>query len=138
MATGRTVGVIGLGTVGSALATAASRAGMDVVAVVRDRAGIRPLSGVHVGTDPGVLAEADIVVEAVPERLADKVAVLRAADRICRPDTVFATSATVLSVAEVATSSGRPQLVAGFHPVPPAARASAELVAGPLTAPTAL
>lgn len=94
-----------------------------MVAVVDGEAAVERVAalvpGIRVTADVSALAAADIVVEAIPERLARKRSVLRLADRVCPATTVFATTTTALPVSEVAAATSHPSHVAGFHMVPP-------------------
>jgi 3-hydroxybutyryl-CoA dehydrogenase len=132
-----TVSVIGLGTTGSALAALFAAHGFLVDTVERDsealwhgrtrvREAVAALglsesdtAGAHrrvnYTTGTTLLPRADLVVEAVPERLARKTAVLRQADALCAPWTVFATTTTGLSVTEIASLAGRMGRTVGLH-----------------------
>lgn len=73
--------------------------------------------------EPGLhnLAPADFVIEAVAENFETKANVFRALDSICRPDVVFATNTSSISITKLAASSGRPARFVGLHffnPVP--------------------
>src|SRR5262249_47427285 len=73
------------------------------------------------GGDLGELAQADLVVEAVVEKLAVKEKVLADLDRICRPETLLATNTSSISITRLAAATGRPEQVIGMHfmnPVP--------------------
>jgi 3-hydroxybutyryl-CoA dehydrogenase len=61
------------------------------------------------------LAEAELVVEAIPERMELKAQVLAALDRICPADTILATNTSSLSVTELSVTTGRPGKVIGMH-----------------------
>ena len=61
------------------------------------------------------LADADLVIEAVPEQLELKRAIFAALDEICRPDTILATNTSSLSVTEIAVATSRPDKVVGVH-----------------------
>jgi 3-hydroxybutyryl-CoA dehydrogenase len=61
------------------------------------------------------LADADLVVEAVPEHLDLKEEVFGALDKICPPDTILATNTSSLSVTEISVSTARPAKVVGMH-----------------------
>jgi 3-hydroxybutyryl-CoA dehydrogenase len=79
------------------------------------------LSRVAFTTDPTQAADCDIAIEAVPEDLALKQAVMLRLDAVCRPETVFVTSTATLSVTEIGAASGRSDRVVGMHfmhPVP--------------------
>ncbi|APC34141.1 3-hydroxyacyl-CoA dehydrogenase [Nocardiopsis dassonvillei] len=61
------------------------------------------------------LADADFVVEAVPERMDIKKDVFADLDRICPPGTILATNTSSLSVTEIAALTGRADKVVGLH-----------------------
>ncbi|MCS6800888.1 MAG: 3-hydroxyacyl-CoA dehydrogenase [Dehalococcoidia bacterium] len=61
------------------------------------------------------LGDADIVIEAVPERFALKAAVFSELDRVCKPEAILATNTSSLSVSRLAMATGRPSKVLGFH-----------------------
>ncbi|RKS68202.1 3-hydroxybutyryl-CoA dehydrogenase [Actinomadura pelletieri DSM 43383] len=140
-----TVAVLGLGTTGSAIAAALARAGRRVVAVeaddtalARGRARVEELTGPDGGdiaftTATGRIADAELVIEAVPESAALKIEVLRAANTVCPPATVFVTTTTALPVAEIAAGSGRMARTTGLHLADPASGTVAEVVTTPVT-----
>jgi 3-hydroxybutyryl-CoA dehydrogenase len=137
----RTVGVVGLGTMGAGIAQVSVQSGFDTVGrevsdelAERGRATIeRYLTrGVEKGrisqaehdaalgrltltTDLGDLGECDLVIEAVLEELELKRQVFAELDRITRPDTVLATNTSALSVSEIAEATERPERVVGMH-----------------------
>lgn len=137
----RTVGVVGLGTMGAGIVEVFARAGLDVVAVEIDdallAAGRKRLEGslgkavdrgklegaerdvilarVTFTVDRADLARADLVTEAVPERLDIKTALFAELDEICPPRTVLATNTSSLPVTRVATATHRPDRVVGMH-----------------------
>jgi 3-hydroxybutyryl-CoA dehydrogenase len=136
-----TVGVVGLGTMGAGIAEVFGRAGLDVVAVeINDdlvAAGRRRLEAslkraVDRGrleaserdailgrttftADRAALAAAQLVVEAVPERLEAKVGLFDELDGICPPTTILATNTSSLPVTRIAAATGRPGRVIGMH-----------------------
>lgn len=149
--------VIGAGLMGSGIAQVAAQAGWDVTmrdldqpSLERGMATIRSslerlaakgrlpqedvaaaLSRITPTTDLAAAAEADIVVEAVFERLDIKHEVFRELDRICRPDAVLASNTSALPITQIATATQRPESVVGTHffsPVP--MMALCELVRG--------
>jgi 3-hydroxybutyryl-CoA dehydrogenase len=73
------------------------------------------LSRIRAGADRAALAVADLVVEAVPERLEIKTALFTELDGICPPHTVFATNTSSLPVTRVAAATGRADRVIGMH-----------------------
>lgn len=67
------------------------------------------------------LADCDLVVEAVVEKLAVKVSVFEQLDKICKPEALLATNTSSISITRIAAATGRPQQVIGMHfmnPVP--------------------
>jgi 3-hydroxybutyryl-CoA dehydrogenase len=66
-------------------------------------------------------ADADFVIEAIPEDIALKLRIFARLDRVCREDVVLATNTSGLSITEIAAAAKRPGRVAGMHffnPVP--------------------
>ena len=136
-----TVGVIGLGTMGAGIAEVFARVGLQVVGVEpteealergrqhlthsTDRAVKRGklslddqaalVGRVRFTTSMDDLADVDLVVEAVPERLDLKREVFAALDKICKPDAVLATNTSSLSVTEISVATSRPSKVIGMH-----------------------
>ncbi len=137
----REVGVIGLGTMGAGIAEVVARAGLTVTAVEADpqalERGMRTLAGsldraVGRGRLPDAdrreisarvtpagsvadLANADLVVEVVPERMEIKREVFAELDRVCRPDAILATNTSSLSVTAIAAGTAHPERVLGMH-----------------------
>ncbi|WP_410670722.1 3-hydroxyacyl-CoA dehydrogenase family protein [Amycolatopsis sp. cmx-4-68] len=136
-----TVGVIGLGTMGAGITEVLARSGLDVVTVEVDEAGVargrghlehsteRALSGgkldapgreallgrIRYGTSLSDLSEVDLVIEAIPESLALKADVLAEVDKITRPEVVFASNTSSLSITEIGVHTTRPGKVVGMH-----------------------
>jgi len=136
-----TIGVVGLGTMGAGITEVFARSGFTVVAVEIDEdAKARGKGHLEHSTGRAVsrgklsaeeqtallgrvtfsasledLADADLVVEAVPERLELKSSVLKRLDAICRPDAVFASNTSSLSVTELSVQTARPARVVGLH-----------------------
>jgi 3-hydroxybutyryl-CoA dehydrogenase len=135
------VGVVGLGTMGAGIAEVLARAGLSVTAVeISDEAVARGRAHVEHSTDRAVsrgkldpaerdaiferirfsssmedLANAELVIEAVPERMELKTDVFTQLDKICPPDTILATNTSSLSVTELSVATGRPSKVIGMH-----------------------
>jgi 3-hydroxybutyryl-CoA dehydrogenase len=83
-------------------------------------------------------ADADFVIEAVPEVLELKKQIFAELDRVCQPGVVLATNTSSLSVTEIGAMTQRQELVAGMHffnPVP--LMKLVEVVQGARTSPEA-
>jgi 3-hydroxybutyryl-CoA dehydrogenase len=135
------VGVIGLGTMGAGIAEVFARNGLSVVGIEVDEAAVAAgrghlenstaravargklsdgeqralLERVTYSTDLDALAEADLVVEAVPEHLELKRQIFTQLDKICKSEAILATNTSSLSVTEIAVATGRPGKVVGLH-----------------------
>ncbi|KIC11774.1 3-hydroxyacyl-CoA dehydrogenase [Leisingera sp. ANG-M1] len=141
------MGVIGGGTMGAGIATAALLAGLPVVLIEMteeaaaaahsriesnlkgalkrgkiSEAQFAQLSGeaLTVATDYAALSEADLVVEAVFEDMGVKREVFGKLDAHCKPGAVLATNTSYLDVDEIAAATSRPQDVIGLHFFSPA------------------
>lgn len=73
------------------------------------------LSRIRFTTDPMQVAECDLLVEAVPDDLPLKQAVMLRMGALCGPEVIFITSTSTVSVTEVAAASGRADRVVGMH-----------------------
>ncbi|MGV9317012.1 3-hydroxyacyl-CoA dehydrogenase family protein [Streptomyces sp. NPDC003691] len=118
------VGVVGLGALGEGILHTLSDAGLDVIGVDTDpdalaRVGMRLKTGeprtLTLTSELTALARADLVVEAVPDQLETKAAVLRGIHEVCPPDTIIATSSSALPVQHLAILSGRPDRTVGLR-----------------------
>ncbi|HSC44854.1 MAG TPA: 3-hydroxybutyryl-CoA dehydrogenase [Candidatus Acidoferrum sp.] len=72
-------------------------------------------------TDMSAIAAADFAVEAVPEKLEIKRAVLTEADKILRPEVIIASNTSSISMTALAALTQRPDRFVGMHfmnPVP--------------------
>jgi len=79
------------------------------------------LGRIQATTEAAALTDADFVVEAVPERLELKLAVLEEADKLLRPEAILASNTSSLSITRLAAATNRPERFAGMHfmnPVP--------------------
>jgi len=142
------VGVVGCGLMGSGIAEAAARAGLDVRVVDLDQAGLdrgrqrisdsigraqkaaklseseaeAALAHIEYSADVGSLADRQLVVEAVVESEPEKVAVFEALDKVVEaPDAVLASNTSSIPIMKLAMATGRPSQVIGIHffnPVP--------------------
>jgi 3-hydroxybutyryl-CoA dehydrogenase len=71
-------------------------------------------------TDYSDLADCDLVIEAITENLALKLEMWAEVDEIVKPDALFATNTSSLSVVEQAAATSRPQQFLGLHYFNPA------------------
>jgi len=142
-----TIGVIGAGTMGHGIAHVAARSGFRVI--LNDieekfvEKGLRTidkemqrgvdkgrmseqdkadaLSRISTTTTLGPLEGADLVVEAIVEKLEAKEALFRELDKLCKPSAVLATNTSSISITRIAAVTSRPASVIGMHfmnPVP--------------------
>jgi 3-hydroxybutyryl-CoA dehydrogenase len=143
------IGILGAGLMGAGIAQTAAVAGFEVTVVEVNQELIdKGLSGVskslakfvekgslssersHAAfnrlrgtTDDEQLADVDLIIEAIIENLAVKRDVYARLDRICKPETIFASNTSSLSITEIMTavSPGRQRRFVGMHffnPVP--------------------
>jgi 3-hydroxybutyryl-CoA dehydrogenase len=143
----KTVAVLGAGTMGNGIAHVFARSGYHVI--LRDveqrfldrgmetigknldreikkgklaeaeRAGV--VGRLTPTTDMSAIAAADFVVEAVPEKIEIKRAVLSEADRIARPEVIIASNTSSIAMTTLAAMTKRPERFVGMHfmnPVP--------------------
>lgn len=84
--------------------------------------------------DPAAVHDADLVIEAVPERLDLKVTLFRELDRWCAPHTILASNSSGFPIQAMAAATDRPDRVVGWHWASPApVMRFAEIVRGPAT-----
>lgn len=143
----RKIGVIGAGTMGSGIAQVCAMAGYPVVmqdlsdaaldrartsmqgslarlvkkATLTEAQAAEATARIATATALDQLADCDIVIEAIVERLDVKTGVLKRLDGICRVDAVFASNTSSISLTELAAASTHPGRVVGMHffnPVP--------------------
>lgn len=143
----RTLGMLGAGLMGAGIAQISAANGIDVqlkdqdftqAATGREQIwkslskevskGIRStferdvvLERVRPIGDYEALASADVVIEAVPENLELKRAVLSDVEAVVRPDCVIASNTSALPIAEIAEEAQHPERFIGMHyfsPVP--------------------
>jgi 3-hydroxyacyl-CoA dehydrogenase len=60
-------------------------------------------------------SDVDIVIEAVPEKMAIKKQVLQELEEACPEQTIFASNTSALSISEMAAATGKPHKVVGMH-----------------------
>src|SRR3982751_3745923 len=143
------VGVLGCGLMGSGIAQVAASAGYEtVVREVSDELIAKGFTGIEKSlakfaekgtitadqqreirgrlsgtTSFAELADCDIIIEAIIENLDEKRSTYRQLDEICKPETIFASNTSSLSITEMmtATSPERQRRFIGMHffnPVP--------------------
>jgi 3-hydroxybutyryl-CoA dehydrogenase len=141
------VGVLGGGLMGSGIAEVAARAGFgtyvrEVSSELADRARHSiekslgravergklshddcqaALARLAFGTDLQAAAVGKIVIEAVVEDLEVKNHLWRELNRLAKPETIFASNTSSLTIAAMSAASGRPDRLIGLHffnPVP--------------------
>ena len=157
-----TVGVIGVGTMGSGVVEVAARNGLQVVAreatpelveAGRGRVEKSMDRGVARGkldeaardaasaaiawtTDLEDLAGCQLVLEAVPERLPLKLEIFGVLDRVLDPSAIMATNTSSIPIIDVAMGTSRPEQVLGMHFFNPATVMKlVEVISTQLTAP---
>lgn len=133
--------VAGAGTMGTGIAITIARSGirttlfdLDTAALERARgqiadfvvgsvkkgrlsreAGDAAIAAMHYTSSLADLADADVVVEAIFEDLKVKQGLWQQLDAVCKPETIFLSNTSTLSIAELAAGSGRAERVAGAH-----------------------
>jgi 3-hydroxybutyryl-CoA dehydrogenase len=155
---GKKLAVIGAGLMGSGIAQVSAQAGYEVaLRDVTDEALERGLDGIRasyerfaakgkmtpedvevaMGRITGTtdlaeaVSDADLVVEAVFEKLEVKQEIFRELDRLCKDGAVLATNTSAIPITQIAAVTKRPEAVVGTHffsPVP--MMALCELVRG--------
>lgn len=159
------VAVIGAGTMGGGIAMSFANAGIPVALLDSDGKaldrGLTRIRGNYeisvkrgrllpeqvesrmdliFGTfDYADLSDADLVIEAVFERLEVKQQVFRTLEKVCKPGAILATNTSSLDVDAIAATVARPNDVVGLHFFSPAnAMRLLEVVRGKATAPDVL
>ena len=70
---------------------------------------------INAGLELEALAGVELVIEAIPEDLALKQALLRSLEAISREDQIVASNTSTLPIAQIAAYSARPERVLGMH-----------------------
>jgi 3-hydroxybutyryl-CoA dehydrogenase len=141
------VGVVGLGQMGSGIAQVAAQAGYNILATdaaeeyiakgIRnitkqldkaiekgklDAAGKEKVLGnIKTTTEMNDFADCDIVIEAVIENMAAKKEIFGELDKICKPETIFASNTSSLPIGDLSAVTKRRDKFLGLHffnPVP--------------------
>jgi 3-hydroxybutyryl-CoA dehydrogenase len=137
----KTIGIAGAGTMGAGIAIVCARAGFrtrvfDLNQQALDRARGQTEAFLRKSVERGKLAadmlpeimaqwsgstdladfaDCDLVIEAVFESLPVKHDLFGKLDKICTPDTIFASNTSTLSITEIAGGSGRADRFVGMH-----------------------
>jgi len=143
----RKVGVLGAGLMGSGIAEVCARAGYETrVREVSEELAAKGLARIEGSLARAVekkklsgeerdaarsrlsnttrledLAGSDLIVEAIVENLEVKKETFRELDAICKPETIFCSNTSSLTITEMSAATGRPDRFAGLHffnPVP--------------------
>jgi 3-hydroxybutyryl-CoA dehydrogenase len=143
----RRVGVLGAGLMGSGIAEVCAKAGYEtVIREVSDDLVKKGLARVEASLGKAVekgklpaaerdaawkrvssttrleeLASCDLILEAIIENLEVKKDTYGALDRICKPETIFCSNTSSLTITEMSAATKRPDRFAGLHffnPVP--------------------
>ncbi|WP_433175338.1 3-hydroxybutyryl-CoA dehydrogenase [Actinoallomurus sp. CA-150999] len=132
------VGVVGSGPLAVALIRGCLRAGAHVRFVAGDTEKARAVAtaleqsvagdtekaqavstaleqSVEGGTELALLAECDLIIEAVAEDTSVKRSLFAAVDDVAKPGAILATTATTVPVIELAAATDRPKDVIGLH-----------------------
>ncbi|OEV30941.1 3-hydroxybutyryl-CoA dehydrogenase [Streptomyces nanshensis] len=154
---GKKLAVVGAGLMGSGIAQVSAQAGWDVTlrdvtgeALTRGTDGIKAsyekfvskgkleasaaeaaLARITTTTDLDAAAEADVVVEAVFEKIEVKREIFGRLDTLVKDDAVLASNTSAIPITKIAAATSRPERVVGTHffsPVP--MMALCELVRG--------
>lgn len=141
-----TIGICGLGLMGSGIAVAALAAGYTVIGLDQtqeaaekgherivgllernlasgrlDRSGFdAQKSHLFVTATDADLAPCDLVIEAVFDDLAVKIDLFGRLDKVIRPDAILATNTSYLNPDEIAAATAHPERVLGLHFFSPA------------------
>ena len=79
------------------------------------------LALVSVSTEKSAAADADLVVEAIPEIPELKFSTFAELDAICKPEAILASNTSSISINEIAAATKRPDKVIGMHFMNPVA-----------------
>jgi 5-formyl-3-hydroxy-2-methylpyridine 4-carboxylic acid 5-dehydrogenase len=155
----KNVAIIGTGTMGPGMAATLARGGMDVACydtseAARDKTpgevaiaqGVLERIGGPAPSAPGTVsvhndlaeavAEAELVIEAVPENAGIKASVFGDLDRLSKPDAILASNTSGIPITKIQQSVRNPGRVIGMHwSNPPHVIPVIEVIAGEHTSP---
>ncbi len=153
--------VIGTGTMGSGIVQAFAQAGSEVIMkgisqkeldwgrnnILKNLKRLEEKGKIEEGAKEEIMSKitetiiyedcagADIVIEAVLEEMPLKKEIFSQLNKICKPETIFATNTSSLSITEISAASGRPDKFIGMHFFNPApVMKLVEVIKGQLTA----
>lgn len=135
------IGVIGAGTMGNGIAQAFAVAGFEVVLQDLSEAALEralltmegslarqvkksalsaedakaAMARITTTTGLEAMADRDLVIEAIVEKLEVKASVLAQLDGICRADAVLASNTSSISLTQLAAQTAHPERVIGMH-----------------------
>jgi len=90
-------------------------------------------------TDYNDCSDCDLIIEAVLEDITLKKEIFSKLEQICKPETIFASNTSSLSITEIAASTKRPERFIGMHFFNPApVMKLVEVIKGQLTSPEVL
>ncbi|MDR0853135.1 MAG: 3-hydroxybutyryl-CoA dehydrogenase [Clostridiales Family XIII bacterium] len=135
------IGVIGSGTMGAGIIQVMAMGGFDVAftdtyepaiekgyalieknlarmvkkekATPEERDAI--LARISHSPDMSVVADADLVIEAIFEDVEVKKGLFKTLDELCKPETILATNTSAISITEIGTATKRPDQIIGIH-----------------------
>ncbi|WIV10416.1 3-hydroxyacyl-CoA dehydrogenase family protein [Proteiniborus sp. MB09-C3] len=137
----KTLGVVGAGAMGTGIAHVAAQNGYSVIlcdlteeVLVKSKSNIskvfeksiargktteeeknKTLENIKTTTDLNELANADLVIEAIVEKLDIKMELFSKLESICSPKTILASNTSTMSITKLATATKRPDKFAGAH-----------------------
>jgi 3-hydroxybutyryl-CoA dehydrogenase len=141
------VGIIGAGQMGTGIAHVAALAGFDVllndISEERIQAGLATINGnmarqvasgriaedarkkalerIAAAADYDALADCDLIIESATEQEAVKTKIFGQVSPVVKPDAIFATNTSSISITRLAAATDRPERFIGIHfmnPVP--------------------
>lgn len=133
--------VIGTGTMGSGIVQAFAQAGVSVIMkgltepelkwghnnIAKNLSKLVERGKMEIETREKVLssitetlsyedcADADFIIEAIFEEISLKKELFKELDKVCKPETIFASNTSSLSITEIAASTQRAERVIGMH-----------------------